>query len=285
LVRWSLSVSPPPKYRLVADSLAAEIAAGRFKAGDQIPSERVIAEEMGISRMTVRQALRHLADRGMVEARVGQGTFVGAKRLQQQLSTLTGFTEEMEKQGRSAASIVVEAALRAPEPETAAALGLPRARGLAHLARPAGRRRAGGDRDDRGGGGAAPALLERADFARTSLYETLRKHYGLRPATAEQTLAAASADPSVAATLGIAVGAPSSGHAAHPRRGGPAVRACPLGLQGRRLRDEGSARRGRGMMETAGPIWRSCRRLGDPALAASSPRPSRRSRPLCGRAG
>ena len=202
-------MSPPPKYRLVADSLAAEIAAGRFKAGDQIPSERVIAEEMGISRMTVRQALRHLADRGMVEARVGQGTFVGAKRLQQQLSTLTGFTEEMEKQGRSAASIVAEAALRVPEPETAAALGLAPGADVWRISRV---RLADGEpvaiETTEVAAALAPALLERADFARTSLYETLRKHYGLRPATAEQTLAAASADPSVAATLGIAVGAP-----------------------------------------------------------------------------
>jgi GntR family transcriptional regulator len=202
-------VSTLPKYRLIADSLATEISTGRLKAGDQIPSERVIAEEFGISRMTVRQALRHLAERGLVETRVGQGTFVGAPAIQQQLSTLTGFTEEMERQGRSAASLVVEAARRPPEAETAAALGLPAQAEVWRITRV---RLADGEavaiETTEISAAMAPDLLQRADLARTSLYGTLRAHYALTPATAEQTLAAASADPSVAATLGIPVGAP-----------------------------------------------------------------------------
>jgi GntR family transcriptional regulator len=202
-------MSTKPKYRRIADSLAEDILAGRLKAGDQIPSERVIAEEYGISRMTVRQALKHLADRGMVEARVGQGTFVGAPRLQQQLSTLTGFTEEMEKQGRSASSIVVEAAARAADAETAQALELPAGAMVWRIARV---RLADGEpvalETTEVVASMVPGLLERADFGRTSLYETLRRHYGLRPAVAEQTLAATSADASVALPLGIAVGAP-----------------------------------------------------------------------------
>jgi GntR family transcriptional regulator len=202
-------MSTKPKYRRVADSLAEDILAGRLKAGDQIPSERVIAEEYGISRMTVRQALKHLADRGMVEARVGQGTFVGASRLQQQLSTLTGFTEEMEKQGRSAASIVVEAAPRSADAETAQALEMPAGAIVWRIARV---RLADGEpvaiETTEVVAAMTPGLLERADFGRTSLYDTLRRHYGLRPAVAEQTLAATSADASVALPLGIEVGAP-----------------------------------------------------------------------------
>jgi GntR family transcriptional regulator len=202
-------MSTKPKYRRIADSLADDILAGRLKAGDQIPSERVIAEEHGISRMTVRQALKHLADRGMIEARVGQGTFVGAPRLQQQLSTLTGFTEEMEKQGRKPASIVVEAAARTPDAETAQALELPGGATVWRIARV---RLADGEpvalETTEVVAAVTPGLLERADFGRTSLYDTLRRHYGLRPAVAEQTLAAASADASVALPLGIAVGAP-----------------------------------------------------------------------------
>jgi GntR family transcriptional regulator len=202
-------MSTKPKYRRVADSLAEDILAGRLKAGDQIPSERVIAEEYGISRMTVRQALKHLADRGMVEARVGQGTFVGASRLQQQLSTLTGFTEEMEKQGRSAASIVVEAAPRSADAETAQALEMPAGGIVWRIARV---RLADGEpvaiETTEVVAAMTPGLLERADFGRTSLYDTLRRHYGLRPAVAEQTLAATSADASVALPLGIEVGAP-----------------------------------------------------------------------------
>jgi GntR family transcriptional regulator len=145
----------------------------------------------------------------MVEARVGQGTFVGAPRLQQQLSTLTGFTEEMEKQGRSASSSVEEAAARAADAETAQALELPAGAMVWRIARV---RLADGEpvalETTEVVASMVPGLLERADFGRTSLCETLRCHYGLGPVVAEQTLAAASADASVALPLGIAVGAP-----------------------------------------------------------------------------
>ena len=202
-------MSATPKYRQVADRLAADISAGRLKAGDQIPPERVIAEDLGISRMTVRMAMRHLAERGMIEARVGQGTFVGAPAIQQQLSTLTGFTEEMERQGRKAGSIVTEASRRLPAPETAQALGLPAAAEVWHIARI---RLADGEpvalETTEVVADMTPGLLDQADFGRASLYAVLRQGYDLRPATAEQTLAAAAAEAGVALPLGIAVGAP-----------------------------------------------------------------------------
>jgi GntR family transcriptional regulator len=53
-----------------------------------------------------------------------------------------------------------------------------------------------------------PDLLRKADFGRMSLYAVLQAQFGLRPATAEQTLAAAAADEAVAIPLGIAIGAP-----------------------------------------------------------------------------
>jgi len=197
------------KYRRIADGLAAEISSGRFKVGDQIPSERVIAESFGTSRMTARQAIRHLAERGIVEARVGQGTFVGASVIQQQLVTLTGFTEEMKKQGRMAGSLVVEATQRLPEPAVAKALGLSVGCTVWRIARI---RLADNEpvamETTEVTAELTPGLLEQANFACTSLYSTLQTHYGIRPATAEQTLAATLAESSVAVPLNISVGAP-----------------------------------------------------------------------------
>lgn len=204
-----MSAAQQPKYLALAERLAAEIASGRFKAGDQIPPERSIAESYGISRMTARQAIRHLAERGILQARVGQGTFVGAGRIQQELSTLTGFTEEMERQGRNPGSIVVEVGRRAPDPGTAQALALPAGAEVWRIARV---RLVDGApvalETTEVAADLTPDLIAKADFGRASLYATLRDHYGLRPATAEQTLTAAAADPEVAVPLGIAVGAP-----------------------------------------------------------------------------
>lgn len=198
-----------PKYRVIADTIAERIAAGRLKAGEQIPPERAIAEEFASSRMTVRQALRHLADRGLIETRVGQGTFVGTPVIQQQLSTLTGFTEEIERQGRTASSILVEAARQAPDAQTAQRLDLRPGADVWRITRvrmvdqePVAIETTEVAAD------LAPGLLDRADFARESLYATLRTQYGVTPATAEQTLAATSADHSVALPLRLQPGAP-----------------------------------------------------------------------------
>ncbi len=198
-----------PIYRRIASSLEADIAAGRIKEGDKLPSERVMAEKHGISRMTARQALQHLAARGILVTRTGQGTFVSQPAIEQKLATLTGFTEEMERLGRRPSSIVVASGPGDADRLCAAALDLP-IRGAVHRLMRV--RLADGQpvamettevRAD-----VAPGLLEMADFAHESLYDILRKHYRVEPTSAEQSLKAALAPPAVARTLELADAAP-----------------------------------------------------------------------------
>jgi DNA-binding FadR family transcriptional regulator len=63
-------------HEFVAHELLVLILSGRFRAGDRLPPERQLATEFGVSRPTVRQAVAVLAAHGLVEARVGAGTFV-----------------------------------------------------------------------------------------------------------------------------------------------------------------------------------------------------------------
>ena len=63
-------------YQQVATSVAAGIAAGRYVVGQRLPSERDLAEEFGVSRPTVREAMIALEIRGLVEARPGSGIYV-----------------------------------------------------------------------------------------------------------------------------------------------------------------------------------------------------------------
>ncbi len=65
-----------PKHRAIADRLLQEIEAGRWGAGDRIPSEDQLVEETGASLGTVQRALRNLVELGVVVRRHGQGTFV-----------------------------------------------------------------------------------------------------------------------------------------------------------------------------------------------------------------
>ncbi len=63
-------------YQQVAATIAADIATGRHAVGARLPSERDLAEDMGVSRPTVREAMIALEIRGLVEARPGSGVYV-----------------------------------------------------------------------------------------------------------------------------------------------------------------------------------------------------------------
>lgn len=65
-----------PRYRAIADELAAKIRAGSYALGANLPVEHDLAEQFGTSRQTVREALRVLVDKGLIVRRAGFGTTV-----------------------------------------------------------------------------------------------------------------------------------------------------------------------------------------------------------------
>ena len=66
----------PPRYRTIAEDLRRRIESGELPAGAQLPNEDKLVENYRASRNTVRQAIRWLINRRLVESRPGQGTFV-----------------------------------------------------------------------------------------------------------------------------------------------------------------------------------------------------------------
>lgn len=66
----------PKLYQAIIDALQADIAAGRYKAGDRLPPERVLVERFDVSRLTVREAMIGMEILGLVEARRGSGVYV-----------------------------------------------------------------------------------------------------------------------------------------------------------------------------------------------------------------
>lgn len=75
------AIQPRRLYQQVADQLRALIEDGEFAVGDRLPSERDLAEKLGISRPTVREALIALEVEGHIRIRVGSGIFVAPPRL------------------------------------------------------------------------------------------------------------------------------------------------------------------------------------------------------------
>lgn len=78
-----------------------------LQVGDALPPERVLAADVGISRMTLRRALDDLVAQGLVVRRQGAGTFVGEPKISQPL-TATSFSEDMRSRGFTPGSRTIE---------------------------------------------------------------------------------------------------------------------------------------------------------------------------------
>lgn len=61
---------------MIIDQIIEQLVLGSYKPGDQLPFERVLASNFGVSRASVREAMRALASMGLVEIRPGKGIFL-----------------------------------------------------------------------------------------------------------------------------------------------------------------------------------------------------------------
>jgi GntR family transcriptional regulator len=88
-----------PLYQQLQRALRDAIEQGALGPDDALPSERQLAAELGISRITVRKALDGLSDQGLLVRRQGSGNFVGG-RIEKNFAKLTSFSEDMRARGR-----------------------------------------------------------------------------------------------------------------------------------------------------------------------------------------
>src|SRR3989475_8056802 len=63
-------------YEQIVEQIEQSIVKGALKPGDQLPAERELAEQFGVSRTAVREAVKALREKGLVEAFTGRGTFI-----------------------------------------------------------------------------------------------------------------------------------------------------------------------------------------------------------------
>src|SRR5215475_10749808 len=111
-------------WRLVADGIERGIADGRFAAGEKLPGEMEIAETYRVNRHTVRRAIAALAERGLVRAERGSGTYVEAQRLAYPLRSRTRFSEIVGAGGHEPRGQLIEAGDDVATRELARALAL-----------------------------------------------------------------------------------------------------------------------------------------------------------------
>jgi GntR family transcriptional regulator len=98
--------SPIPVYYQLKNLLQKKIQSGEYAEGSLIPSERELGDSLGISRMTVRQALNQLVTEGLLYREKGRGTFVATKKLEQRNNM--SFSDTVRKKGMTPSTRVLE---------------------------------------------------------------------------------------------------------------------------------------------------------------------------------
>jgi len=183
-----------PMYFQIQTQLLAMIQSGRLRPGDPLPSEEELSRICGVSRMTSRQALQALKGRGFASRHKGHGSFVSQPRVEKDITHLCGFTAEMQALGMRASSRVLSAMKSTASPEIAAKLGIAPNAPTYELRRL------------RLSDGLPIAIeeiclpydrfpgVDKLDFSRLSLYQTLRDRYGIRVSRADEVIEARSAN-------------------------------------------------------------------------------------------
>jgi GntR family transcriptional regulator len=101
-----------PKYRILQDELSDRIRSGVYRPGQALPPQRKLAASLGVTLMTLRQALRGLSDQGLVVQQPGRGTFVTPPLAAYRVASLRSLADELRAQGRTVTTQVVSVQVR-----------------------------------------------------------------------------------------------------------------------------------------------------------------------------
>ncbi len=194
--------SPVPLYFQVAEQLERAIHEGELVAGDRIANEVTWADQLGVSRPTMRQAIQLLVDKGMLVRKRGVGTQVVRAPIRRTVE-LTSLYDDLKRSGHHTSTDVLDLSRTRTDEHTAARLGVPVGTSLWRLERV------------RHVDGKPLALmrnyvpesvtdLEGVDFTGTGLYELFRSR-AIHLRVAHQTICARLADERESGLLGVAV--------------------------------------------------------------------------------
>ncbi len=125
---------PTPKYLQIARKMEKFIESDQWEADQGLPSERQLVDLLDVSRVTARRALKVITDKGLVVRRPGSGTFV-APRLDQPLSHLSSFSEELKLRGIHSTSSWLVRDIALANAHELMSLGLSRGAKVARLKR------------------------------------------------------------------------------------------------------------------------------------------------------
>lgn len=198
-----------PIYVQIRRQIEGMIRRGELKEGELLPGEPQLAEELGVSKMTIRQAIYELVAEGLLERHKGRGTFVRPPSMRLQLPFFTSYTQDMRRRGYAPRTVLLQLGTMPASERQAGRLGIEPGDRLVRIHR---LRFA----DE------LPMVLETVLIVKAlfpgiedalqeseSRYAIYENRYGVRPNRAEQTLEAVITTSEEARHLGVPVGAPA----------------------------------------------------------------------------
>lgn len=190
-----------PLYLQLARKLGRAVRDGRYHVNQALPSERMLSAQLAVSRVTARKAIDQLVEEGLVLRRRGSGNYI-APRLEQPLSRLSSFSEELQRRGYTPGSRWLQRSIVTPTAEERHRLGLGRNARVAHLER----LRLANEVVMAYEISVLPlAVLPDPLLVKTSLYRYLAR-IGQAPVRAQQHLQAVNAPDWLAVQLGVPAG-------------------------------------------------------------------------------
>jgi GntR family transcriptional regulator len=183
--------NPLPLWAQLLDDLRRRLAAGEFTEG--FPTDAELVAEYGLSRHTVRDAVRRLQQEGVVSRERGRGTFVRHPSVEQPSGALYSLFRSIESQGFEQRSEVVDLSA-ATDARVAARLGLEAGAGLVRLERV----RLADGQPLAHDVAWLPAKIARpllgVDFTHTALYDELAARCGVQPTSGNESVTVALPD-------------------------------------------------------------------------------------------
>ena len=192
-----------PLYKRLRAAIEALIAANVLKPGGVLPGERILAEGLALSRVTVRKAIEALVEEGLLRRRHGSKTEI-ASHVEKSLSTLTSFSEDMSSRGLEPGCIWLSKEISRPSPAEMMALGIPASEQVVRMRRI---RTADGSPIAIETSTVPARFLRSPDLVGNSLYETLET-LGAMPQRAIQRMRSRPASQRDGDLLEVEPGAP-----------------------------------------------------------------------------
>jgi GntR family transcriptional regulator len=200
---------PEPLWHQAEQAIRERIEAGEWPPGTQIPAEDRLCDWLGVSRITIRHALRNLESIDLLRREHGRGTFVRNASVVAGPRGLTSFTAEMAAIGLAVGSKLLSQEIVPANAAVAAALGIEEGDDVLRI-----RRLRLGNGDPIGVQSAHLRLdrvpgLDKEDLSEGSLYQCLARLYGIKPIEATETYRVGPAGAEDAALLGVPAGSPA----------------------------------------------------------------------------